>query len=242
MKKDFIAVISSIIIAAILMSCGGEKKTWLENLSAAEKKEFTSGKVPEERIDNLKKGIYYYEAEVERTVKASEQIGIYYRMLALEYISLEMYNEALKNIENAIEYFPTSSLIYYYGAISAAQMGKAVTDESKSRDYNLKAEQYYLRALRIDPGYREALYGLSVLYIFELEKPFDAEPLLERLIAGGSKNFNAMFLLARVKLLKGETDAAEELYSTIEEKAPDDESRQKAKENRMLIVGGYSGG
>ena len=231
-----------ILIAVTLVSCGGDKKAWMDGLSAAEKREFSEGAIPEERIENLKKGISFYEAEVERTVKASKQIGVYYRMLALEYISLEMYNEALKSIEKAVEYFPTSPTLYYNGAISAAQMTQAVYNEQRVGDYLDIAEQYYLRALALAPGYTEALYGLSVLYIFELNRPFDAEPLLERLLAGGSSNFNAMFLLARVKILRGETDAAEELYSTIEEKAPDDETKQKAKDNRMRIAGGYGNG
>ena len=241
MKKCLLTLV--IILSLImLVSCGGEKKAWMDSLSAAEEREFSKGTVPEERIENLNKGISYYEADVERTVKASKQIGIYYRMLALEYISLEMYNEALKSIEKAVEYFPTSPLLFYKGAIAAAQMTQAVFDDERIGYYLNTAEEYYLRALSLDPGYTEALYGLSVLYIFELNRPFDAEPLLERLLAGGSSNFSAMFLLARVKILRGETDAAEELYSTIEEKAPDEETKQKAKDNRMRIAGGYVDG
>ncbi len=240
--KRSISVIISIAVLFLAVSCGGEKKAWMENLSAAEKKEFTSGKVPEERIRNLEKGISFYESEVKRTVKASEHLGIYYRMLALEYMNLEMYNDALKSIEQAVLYFPTSPMLYYYGAVSAAQMSKAVVRRDQVKDYIDTAEQYYLRSLKLDPGYSEALYGLSVLYIFELDRPLDAEPLLERLLAGGSKNYNAMFLLARVKILQGETDAAEDLYSRIEEKAPDDEMKQKARENRMSLVGGLNNG
>ncbi|HAK45373.1 MAG TPA: hypothetical protein DCO79_05570 [Spirochaeta sp.] len=240
--KRYLFITAVILTVTLISSCGGEKKAWMDGLSAAEEREFSSGKVPAERIDNLKKGISFYEGDVERTIKASKQIGIYYRMLALEYMSLEMYNEALKSIEKAVEYFPTSPMLYYYGAVSAAQMMQTVYDEHNAGIYLSMAEHYYLRALSIDPGYTEALYGLSVLYIFELNRPFDAEPLLERLLAGGSANFNAMFLLARVKILLGETDAAEELYSNIEEKAPDEETKQKAKDNRMRIVGGYNNG
>ncbi|MDC7228561.1 MAG: tetratricopeptide repeat protein [Spirochaetales bacterium] len=239
MKRILLMMV--IFSALLFSSCDSEKKSWLDSLTAAEEKEFSSGAIPEERIANLKKGISYYEKDAARTVKASKQIGIYYRMLALEYMSLEMYNEALKSIEAAVDYFPTSPMLFYYGAVCSAQMTQAVFDEVRADSYLDTAEQYYLRALQIDPGYTEALYGLSVLYIFELNRPLDAEPLLERLLSGGSANFNAMFLLARVKILRGETDAAEELYSTIEEKAPDDETKQKAKDNRMRLVGGYNG-
>ncbi len=235
MKRYLVVIL--IIPFLVLNGCKGEKKAWVENLSAAENKEFENGSIPEERIDNLKRGVDFYKNEVERTVKASKQIGIYYRMLALEYMSLEMYNEALKSIESAVEYFPTSPLLYYNGALASAQMSKTVFNDLKSEHYIETAEKYYLKALMLDPGYVEALYGLSVLYIFELDRPAEAEPLLERLLSRSSSRYDAMFLLARVKILMGEVDQAVELYSTIEEGASDDNTRMKAKENRMKIIG-----
>lgn len=241
MLKRFIAFFIVLTIL-IFSSCSGEKKVWVENLSEAEKKEFESGNIPEERIENLKKGVDFYEKEVSRTIKASKQLGIYYRMLALEYMSLEMYGEAFKSIEQAVEYFPTSPRLYYYGALSAAQMSVAFLDGPKRDEYLQAAEQYYLRALKLEPYYTEALYAISVLYIFELNKPFEAEQYLELLIQRSSNNFDAMFMLARVKILRGELDEAEELYSIVEEKSTDEETRRKAKENRMRIAGGYLDG
>lgn len=235
-KCIFTAIAVSVLLS---VSCAGERKAWVENLSAAEKKEFESGDIPEERIDNLKKGVSFYEKEVERTVKASKQIGIYYRMLALEYMSLEMYSEAFKSIEQAVEYFPTSPKLYYYGGVSAAQMSIAVFNEQKSAEYLELAEKYYLRALKIDPYYNDALYAVSVLYIFELNRPFEAEKYLELLVQRSRTNYDAMFMLARVKVLRGELDEAIELYSVVEEKSSEEESRQKAKENRLKLLGGY---
>ena len=234
-----LAIISFLMVT---VSCDSEKKTWLKNLLPAEKSEFRSGDIPEERIENLEKGIAFYEGEVERTIKASKQIGIYYRMLALEYMSLEMYNEALKSLEQAVTYFPTSALLYYYAAVSAAQMINAVMDSEQAGSYLNKAEKLYLRAIALDPRHSQALYGLSVLYIFELNRPLDAEPLLERLINTSRVNYDAMFLLARVKILKGEIDAAIDLYSKIEEGASDEEVKRKAIDNRRQLLGGFADG
>ena len=240
LKYCFTAAI--ILTVLLLVSCSGDKKDWLEKLSAVERREFESGDIPEEKIENLKKGISYYEKEVKRTVKASTQIGVYYRMLTLEYMSLEMYAEAFKSVEKAVEYFPTSPTLYYYGAVSAAQMTVSLFDENLSGEYLDKAEKYYLRAVKLDPNYNEALYGLSVLYIFELNRPLEAEKYLDHLVERSRTNYDAMFLLARVKILRGEIDEAVELYSVIEEKSPDDEAKQKAKDNRMRLVGGYANG
>jgi tetratricopeptide (TPR) repeat protein len=236
-KAFYVFVIFSMFL---IYGCSGEKRVWIDNLSAAEEKEFESGTIPEERIENLKKGVSFYEKEVERTVRASKQIGIYYRMLALEYMSLEMYAEAFKNIEKAVEFFPTSPKLYYYGGVSAAQMSISVFNEQKIAEYLDAAEKHYLRALKLDPYYTEALYAISVLYIFELNRPFDAEKFLELLVQRSRTNYDAMFMLARVKILRGEVDEAIELYSIVEEKASEEETRQRAKENRMKLLGGYA--
>jgi len=231
-----------ILLLSMMSSCDGEKSAWIDNLSAAEKREFESGEIPEERIENLKKGISVYRQDVERTVKDSKQIGIYYRMLTLEYMSLEMYNEALKSAGQAVRYFPTSPLLFYYGAVSSAQMSTAVFDGEEAGDYLNTAEEYYLKALSLDPGYNEALYGLSVLYIFELGRPLDAEEYLERLVSLSRTHYDAMFLLSRVKIIKGDIEAAVDLYSNIEENAKDDEIRRQAANNRRQLLGGLSNG
>ncbi|MDC7127035.1 MAG: hypothetical protein PQJ46_15790 [Spirochaetales bacterium] len=238
MMRKGLFLFFGIISVMFLFSCQNDKKIWFNKLSAADKKEFTSGDIPEERIKNLKKGIESYQKEADRTVKATKQIGIYYRMIALEYMSLEMYGEALKSFEMAIQYFPTSPMLYYKAAVAAGQMTLAVYDADDDSYYFDKSEKYYKRAITLDANYKEALYGLSVLYIFELNKPLDAEPLLEHLCDISKSNFDARFLLARVKVLKGDTDSAVDLYSYIEENSRDDEMRIKAKENRINVLGG----
>ncbi len=236
--KTFFRTAIILIILLPALSCSGERSTWLDNLTAAEKKEYKTDQIPEQRIDELKQGIKEYEAEVARTVKAAKQIGIYYRMLALEYMSLEMYNEALNSLEQAVKYFPTSPMLYYYAAISAGQMKEAVFSKQEADSYIAEAEKMYLRAVNLDPGYKEALYGLSVLYVFELERPLDAEPLLERLVSMEQKNFNAMFLLARVKVVKGDYDSAVDIYMDIESRTADEEVKAKAADNIRQLSGG----
>ncbi len=236
--KIFFRTAIILILLFPALSCSGERSTWLDNLTAAEKKEYKTDQIPEQRIDELKQGIKEYEAEVGRTVKAAKQIGIYYRMLALEYMSLEMYNEALKSLEQAVKYFPTSPMLYYYAAICAGQMKEAVFTKQEADAYLAEAERMYLRAVNLDPGYKEALYGLSVLYVFELERPLDAEPLLERLVSMEQKNFNAMFLLARVKVVKGDYDSAVDIYMDIESRTADEEIKAKAADNIRQLSGG----
>ena len=241
-NKKYLIIFLTLIALVLPSGCSKGRGIWLDNLTAAEKKEFEGGEIPEERIENLKEGISAYTKEVERTVKASKQIGIYYRMLVLEYMSLEMYGEAVKAAEEAVRYFPSNQLLYYYAAVSSAQMSMAVFDEEEKGRLIIAAEEHYLRALRLDPSYKEALYGLSVLYVFELNRPFDAEPLLERLVSLSSKNWDAMFLLARVKIIRGDVEAAMDLYMIIEEGAKDTEAREKAAENRRRLLGGFTGG
>ena len=110
-----------------------------------------------------------------------------------------MYGEALKYLEKALEFYPENDvIIFYLCAASSARLAKAKVNRPAAQELFQEAENYYLRALELDNNFSQALYGISVLYIFELDRISDAEPYLDRLLEKESKNTSAMFLLARV--------------------------------------------
>jgi tetratricopeptide (TPR) repeat protein len=84
----------------------------------------------------------------------------------------------------------------------------------------------------LDPDYGDALYGLSVLYVFELDRPQEAEGLLERLLRIESKDIDARFLLARVYYGLGKLENAIELYREIERLSDTEQVREQARSGR----------
>jgi tetratricopeptide (TPR) repeat protein len=188
-----------------------------------------------QRVEEIRREVRRYRREVDRTVDAAGQLGVYYKMLAVEYMRGTMYGEAYDALEQAIAIQPENPILFYYSAVCAARMGKAqVISEDRLRWLD-RSEALYRRAVILDPGYAAALYGLSVLYVFELDRPGEAEALLERLLAVESKDIDGRFLLARVYYSLGKLENAIELYREIESLAEVEQVREQALNGRKQV-------
>ncbi len=238
----FFGTCIGILAVVILVSGCKARMDVLERMKALEQPEYKGKELSDKRIAELKEGIAQYEKEVDRTIKASEQIGVYYRMLGLAYVDRQMYGEALATFEKAISYYPENPNLFNYAGLCAARMAKAsVGDEKRRSEYFNLAENYYKRAISIDSGHVAALYGLSILYIFELNRELEAKPLLESILAKQKKNFEAMFLLARIRVVEGAYEDAAALYDTIIKESPDKRQKEEAEKNKRTIMGGSYG-
>jgi len=188
-----------------------------------------------QRVEELQREVRVYRKEVERTVDASGQLAVYYKMLAIEYMRGAMYGAAYDALEQAIAIQPENPILFYYSAVCAARMAKSqVISEDRLRWLD-RSEALYRRAVTLDPGYAAALYGLSVLYVFELDRPEEAEDLLERLLAVESKEIDGRFLLARVYYSLGKLENAIELYREIESLTDVKQAREEALDSRKQI-------
>ena len=105
----------------------------------------------------------------------------------------------------------------------------------RSRYYAL-AESAYLRAIELEPRYVRALYGLSVLYVFELNKPEEAIRHLDVVLDTEKKNVDAMFILARAYFMTGKAEEAVSLYDTILTLTKDAKKLQSARENKAFVL------
>jgi tetratricopeptide (TPR) repeat protein len=192
----------------------------------------------EERIQELKDAIAEYQQQVERQVEAAGRIGIYYKMLANEYVDREMYGKALESLSEAIYYYPDNPVLHYLAGVSAAHLGASMPSAEQAEEYLMQAERSYRRALELDETYVDALYGLAILYAFELEQPGEALPLLERLLQYERRNVDAMFLLARVYAAVGRIEDAVEMYDRIIDTTQIPARKERARENKQQLLGG----
>jgi cytochrome c-type biogenesis protein CcmH/NrfG len=187
-------------------------------------------------IDGLKKAIEQNKAEVEKKVSANQNLGVYYKMLALKYIDNEMYGLALDALTQAIKIFPENEQLFYYAAISSARMAKADVTDQKAIDAGLAtAEVYYKRAIFLDPTYVNAMYGLAVLYAEEMGRPEDAEPLLKQILEREPRNFDALFLIARVEYQLARPEQAIDYYNRIIDSKPPASFQKQAESNKLQI-------
>ncbi len=214
-----------------LAACSRGDDGWLKRLLNLE-----TQKPDLDTIDGLKKAIEQNKAEVEKKIAANQNIGVYYKMLALKYMDDEMYGLALDALTEAIKIYPENPLLFYYAAVSSARMAKADVTDQKAMEAGLAAaEEYYKRAIFLDPTYVNALYGLAVLYAVELGRGEEAEPLLKQILDREPKNLDALFLLARTEYSLGRPEQAIDYYNKIIDTNPPAPVKAKAEANKRQI-------
>ena len=232
-------LIFSMIIAIVFTGCSRQRDrdTTVEKLLTVDESAYSNDADVEKSIDELKADIAALEKEIQRTVDAGERLGTYYRAVALRYMERDMFGLAADFFRSALDLSPSNKLIAYRLGVCTAQIADSTVDPIKRAERFEETEAYYLYALKLDPFYGDALYGLSVLYVFELDRQVEAELYLERLLKDESKHFKGMFLLAQVYVFVGRIDDALLLYDRIVKESGDSEQVDHAKENRMLLTG-----
>jgi tetratricopeptide (TPR) repeat protein len=131
--------------------------------------------------------------------------------------------------------------------ISAGYIAKNYLDffsrdnTTERQRYYALAESGYLRAIEIDSSYNRPRYGLGVLYVFELERPADAIPHLERFLEISANNIDAMFVLARAYYETNAFQRAMDLYDRIIQIAREDEKKREAWNNKQQVMELFNG-
>ena len=195
----------------------------------------------DERISELKADIRGVDKQVEKTIEAVKDKGTYWRLLGLKYMDYKMWGEALAAFDEATEIYPENASLLYNRALTAAQMALSSDTPELKASYFARAENGYRRAISVDPRFTSSLYALSVLLVFELNRPLEAAPLLQDYLKIERSNINGRFLLARVYLEAGMKSEALNLYEEIMNLAGDKMDILKAEELYNRVAGGGNG-
>ena len=230
-------VILSLAVLFLLVSCGG-----VSNKTIIRHQKMEEGVDSPTSIEELKDAIKKYQERVADVQLAQSQIGIWYKILGTRYLDNKMYGEALKAFQEALTYYPDNQNLYYYVGVCAGYMSHAALDYNASGNNEVKynylklAEEAYLRAIAIEDRYVRALYGLGVLYVFELDEPEKAIPYLEIAISIDTKNLDTMFVLARAYYSSYEFDKSIAMYDKIIETTKSDDTKKTAEENKKIVL------
>jgi len=226
---------------AVTVSCG-PNTNYIRRMQALEE-----GVDSPTSIEELEEAIKKYQNRIEDVLNADIRIGMWYKILATRYLDNKMYGKALDTFRTAIEYYPTNQNLYYYVGVCAGYMAKSALDFEASgsraeRDrYLALAESAYLRAIELEPRYIRALYGLSILYIFELDMPEKAIPHLEIVTGNESRDADSRFMLARAYYATGRLEDAVSVYDDILRISKDEKTRASATENKARVLEEFHG-
>jgi tetratricopeptide (TPR) repeat protein len=194
-------------------------------------------------IEGLRAAIAIYEEAVEEHVQIAAQAGVYWKILAVRLADKRMHLDALDALERSIRYDGEDPTLFYLTGVSAAivaknSLGFSQENAQAERDrYFTMAERAYLRAIELDGAYAKPRYGLGILYSFELDRPLDAIPQLEKYLELMNRDVDAMFALARSYYMTGTFDKAIDLYDRIIVSTKDTAKKDEARNNRDYIMG-----
>ncbi len=227
MMKKLLTIFTALII---FTSCSSEYRDLYKRLESTE-----YGEINTDREAELKADIRQNKDILEEKIEAARGIGSSYKMLGKLYLENEMYLLALDQFREAATIYPENPILYYYSGLCSARYSKSAVDSPVKFEYLNNAEKYYSKAVELDEKYSKAVIALSVLYLYEMEKPSDAAVMLNRLIEFESRNFEALFLLANAYIQLGKIDEASSVYKTIEKTADSKTYKEQAAINRKEL-------
>jgi len=201
----------------------------------------SSGSNPPSTVEELKAAIAANEKKIERYVNDAAQTGIYWKLLAYRLQDRGLHGEALEALRNAARYLPQDASVQYNTGLSAGIMAKASQafpgrENREKEEYYSLAENSFLRAIELDGRYLSPKYGLGVLYVFELDRPEDAIPHLQKYLEISRNDIDTMFVLARAYYVLRNYKAAIDLYDRIITLTRDEQKRKDAQNNRQLVM------
>jgi len=197
-------------------------------------------------VEEIRAAIAANERQIERYVETAAKTGLYWKLLASRLQDRALHGEALEALWQAIYYTPEDPTLHYSMGISAGILAKSIhilpggERDERERYFDL-AEEAFLRAIELDSRYFGPRYSLGVLYVFELDRPEDALPHLERCLEISRSDVDAMFVLARAYYMIRRFQDAVDLYDRIITLSRDEQKRIDAQENRQLILGQTNG-
>ena len=199
---------------------------------------------PPETIEGLRTAIALYEEQIEKNVREGAQTGVYWKILATRLADRGMHRDALSALEKALYFNAEDPTLYYLTGVSSGVTAKSsigFSPNGNEREHFFGiSEAAYLRALELDPAYSKALYGIGVLYTFEMGRPAGAIPYLERYLEQLSGDIPVMFVLAAAYYMTGVRDRAIEIYDRIISRSKDQKVRAEAQNNKELVIQGQS--
>ncbi|MBQ4235807.1 MAG: tetratricopeptide repeat protein [Treponema sp.] len=241
MKKVFKASAALVLslVAFTCVSCGNS----YNSIKRMQKME--EGVSSPTTKEELQEAIEKYDRRAIDLVTTQAQEGIWYKILGTRYLDEQLYGKAYEAFQKALEFYPNNANLYYYLAVCAGYISNSTIDWNVHDDGSVAAtkmkylrvsEESFMRALSIDPKYYRAMYGLGVLYVFDMGEPEKAVPYLEEYLRTQTKDTDGMFVLARAYYENLEFEKSIALYDKIIELKPNAEKVSQAEANKRTVT------
>lgn len=149
-------------------------------------------------------------------------------------VIMNLFNEALTNLITSSRVMPSSKFTYYYLGVGFGQMARIQLIKHKKKDLLKKARNAYILALKLDPKYIKARYGLSMVYLITKKYTAAIEHILT-ILKMSKRNKKAYFALGRIYYEMKKYKKAENAYRILLEILPR-KSRMKNSVRRNIEI------
>ncbi|MDC7236034.1 MAG: hypothetical protein PQJ58_22620 [Spirochaetales bacterium] len=179
-----------------------------------EMEQVSEGEEPE-KIKEIRKDINRWEDELNNAITAGKNTARYYRTLGLKFMDYEMYGPARDSFSRGLEITTADARMYYYRAVAVSKLAVS-RDSLEQREEELAvAEEDYKRAISLDSRYMPPYYSLAILYIYEMNRPFEADPYLDQYLKIERSDGRALLLYGQLLEQMGMTEKAMDQYNTL---------------------------
>lgn len=216
--------------------CGGDGDSELpQPLIDLSSSQYRGQEINPARVAELEAALARYQNEIEETVRRQAELSVFYKSLGVAYLEEGMFGLAAETLMKATAIDATNPVLFYLIGVASAQQALASIDDGAQATHHADAEQAYARAIDIDPTYVDALYALSVLLLYELDRARDAESYIDRVLTSEPGNINAMFVRAALMAASGRPERAIEQYQVIISTSSSEERRERARQNSVEL-------
>ncbi|MBN1413153.1 MAG: tetratricopeptide repeat protein [Spirochaetales bacterium] len=170
---------------------------------------------------------------------SQKEEGVYYNAVGLSLIDRGIYKKAYDYLLKALDIFPASGSLFYQMAVCTAYIGKSYIKTDKNDKQGDRwigmAENYYKKAIQLNPSHLDAQYGLGILYMFELNRPEEAIKYFLPIRESQSQNTDVRFALGQAYYMLGQYDNAIQMYDEILAVTRIRERIKRAEENKKQV-------
>ncbi len=234
-KRTSLAVLLGVTTALMLVSCDEGVDSMVLRLLRTEDEPIEYDDASDSTIEELEADVAAFRETVDKHFRAMRDLRGAYRALGMRYLEAGMYGAAYEQFEAAADIDSGNATIFYYAGIAAGNHARGALDDEERQARLERAERAYLRALDLRSRYPSAAYGLAVLYAYELERPSDARPYIDKVLEWRTRDVRARAVSAYIYASQGRINEALQEYDRVIEEADDEEFRDEALRMRRQL-------
>ncbi|WP_421622833.1 hypothetical protein R5397_02905 [Borrelia sp. MN22-0132] len=207
-----------LIFLFLVISCGDESKEKV-NLGLRIREIEIAGGGSLEKIEVYKEFIDKEEKNILKIINSIDKKARFFSLIGLELIRLGQYGPAIEYFNKNLEYGPDNHLSHFYIGVSSYNLAKGIETKEKVREYFVLSEDSFLKSISIKDDFKEAIFALSTMYVYDLDKQLEAKGYLSRLESMGEDYFEFFMLRGANYYSLGDFDNALLFYKKAKDKA-----------------------